>query len=465
MDTAQFFGGKAADLALQGKMSKDIDKTTRAIEEAKAKGLITDAQAQELTKGALNALIGGGAGGEDKELTSVPEVKQAIQRASGPGGEVNLSRAFGGDREDLALKMPTDESGRSWIMEPADQRAWARARSFNPSPTNPSKTGKTVLKVTTRPLPEGGSVRWSVPPDQTGRYTLAGGKKVQSGLKADVTGIRPGLAKIDFDVFDADGNSVESQKYDLSIPQFVTVDENSAFAQVVERFGLTAFKDDILIEAKGTCDNLLSDANVRLIWTMAPFSETLPAHLTSDLVTKVDLAGDPSGTFSGMLALLGVTLDRDGNSVHVGPTDFDEVIQIFPGAMTDPMITDLDDGVVATIQASIDAPPLTSNPAGALAVTVVGRVIGTSMAHEILHALVGAMFPLGAAHTNAQRDILRNGSGFTFEHLTGVQITDAANFPDAGSFTDIGRDHINRPQVDGTLPGITANFPVPPAFP
>ena len=467
LDTAQFFGGKAADLALQGKMAKDIDKATRTIQSAKDSGLITDAQAQELTKSAISGMIGAGAKAEDQKLTSVPEVKEAIQRATGAGGEVNVSRASGGEREDLALKMPTDDSGRPFIIEPADKQAWARQRSFGPSATNPSKSGRTVLKVTTRPIPEGGSVRWSVPPDQNGRYTLAGGLKVQSGLKADVTGLRPGKSKIDFDVFDADGTSIESQKYDLCIPQFVSVDENVDFAAVVQRFGLQDFKADILSEAKATCDNLLSDVNVRTVWMMAPFNETLPAHLTADLVTKADLGGDPSGPLASAVGLLGVTRDRNGSfttGALVGPTHFDEVIDIFPGAMTDPNATDIDDNVVATIQAALTAPPLTSTPEGALAVTVVGRVIGASLAHEILHSLVGFMFA-GNAHTNAQRDILRNGSAFTFEHLTGIQVASPTDFPAEGSFADLGADHINRPQVDGTLPGLQANFPVPPTFP
>jgi len=465
-DTAQFFGGKAADLALQAKMAKDIDKATRTIQSAKENGLITDAQAQGLTQSAIRAMIGSGAKPENPKLTSVPEVQQAIQRAAGAGGEINVSRSGGGEREDLGLKMPADGAGRPFIIEPADKRAWARQRAFGPSATNPSKTGRTVLKVTTRPIPEGGSVRWSVPPDQTGRYTLAGGLKVQSGLKADVTGLRPGKSKIDFDVFDADGNSIESQKYDLCIPQFVSIDENADFGAVVQRFGLQDFKTDILIEAKATCDHLLSDANVRTVWMMAPFNEKLPAHLTADLVTKADLGGDPSGPLASAVALLGVTRDRNGSfsaGALVGPTHFDEIIDIFPGAMTDPNATDIDENVVATIQAALSAPPQTSTPEGALAVTVVGRIIGTSLAHEILHSLVGFMFA-GNAHTQAQRDILRSGSGFTFEHLTGIQVTRSADFPASGSFVDLGADHINRPQVDGTLPGLQANFPVPPSF-
>lgn len=310
-------------------------------------------------------------------------------------------------------------------------------------------------------------MRWSVPPDQTGRYTLAVGKNVQSGLKANVSGIRPGRAKIDFDVFDADGKSLESQKYDLCIPQFVSVSTNVDFDTVLQSFGLQDFKNEILAEAKATCDNLLSDANVRTVWTTAPFNEKVPAHLTSDLVTVVDIGGAPNVPQAPSLGLLGLTRDRNGSfsaGALVGPTFFDEVIDVFPGAMTDAGATDIDDQVVAAIQAAIAAPPLTSNPANSLAVVAVGRIIGASLAHEIIHSLVGFMFPLGAAHTNAQRDLMRNGSAFTFEHLSGIQITDQANFPAQGSFTDLGADHINRPQVDGSLPGLQSSFPVPPAF-
>ena len=47
METAQFFGGKASDMALQAKMAKDIDKSMRTIKAAKDSGLITDKQAEE----------------------------------------------------------------------------------------------------------------------------------------------------------------------------------------------------------------------------------------------------------------------------------------------------------------------------------------------------------------------------------------------------------------------------------
>jgi hypothetical protein len=74
----------------------------------------------------------------------------------------------------------------------------------------------------------------------------------------------------------AHGNSIESQKYDLCIPQFVSVDENADFGTVVQRFGLQDFKTDILVEANSTCGHLLSDANVRTVWMMAPFNENCP---------------------------------------------------------------------------------------------------------------------------------------------------------------------------------------------
>ena len=60
LQTAQFFGEKAGNLALQARMNKDIDKTMRAIDSAKQQGLLNDDQAQQLTQGAIQSMIGAG---------------------------------------------------------------------------------------------------------------------------------------------------------------------------------------------------------------------------------------------------------------------------------------------------------------------------------------------------------------------------------------------------------------------
>jgi hypothetical protein len=453
---------KLADMASRAQSTGNAPQQLAAVQKAKDQGLVTDAVAADHASKILGQMHTPG-GDSAKPLTQEPDIQTAIQRASTTaGGEVNASRNTVDGREDVQLKFAGD-SDRPFIIEPADKAAWAGQRAFGPSATQPNITGVTVLKVTTRPIPQGGSVRWSVPPNQQGRFTLAGGQKVQSGLRADVSGIRPGISAIDFDVLDANGVSVESQKYPLCIPQFVAVNDSTPFDAVLAGFGLPSSidKDAVLSEAKTTCNALLSDGNVRTVWTMAPFNEVVPGHLGANMVTRVDISGNPP---PGRLSLLGTTKDRNLQTILVGPGEFDEFIQMFPGAMVDPFATDIDQIAIQTVQAAIAAPPLTSNPANSFAVKVVGRVLGATMAHEILHTLVGVVFPPpDRAHTNAARDLLRNGGAFTFEHLTGIQITNAAALP-AGGFTDLGPGHINRPQINGSLPPLQAAFPVPPVF-
>ena len=87
-------------------------------------------------------------------------------------------------------------------------------------------------------LPTGGSIRWSVPPSQAGRYTLAGGQSAQTGNKVDITALRPGLTEIDVEVRDAGGGGIESEKYALCIPQFITVDVDPTFDVLLGTFSI-----------------------------------------------------------------------------------------------------------------------------------------------------------------------------------------------------------------------------------
>jgi hypothetical protein len=177
-------------------------------------------------------------------------------------------------------------------------------------------------------------------------------------------------------------------------------------------------------------------------------------------LTNAEIAGDQ--TVPSKLDLLGVTFDREGVFVgldaSVGPFDFDEGILIFPGTCTS-FDTDIAENVVKLFQAVLGS--RRSSAETSIAVTVMGRLIGATLAHEIAHSLLGAHvsgFESGDAfHTSASRDILLPGESWAFEHMTGVR-------PAEGSFADIGAHHINRPQVDGSLPFIHEFYPVPPVF-
>lgn len=200
-------------------------------------------------------------------------------------------------------------------------------------PKSSDKSGRIRLSVRVPKLPAGGRIRWSVspnPPGHTGSITFAlpSGltSNVAEGDSVEILGLKPGRTAVDVEARDASDTRVESQKYQLMVPQFVTVDEHIDLQTVLDRVGLGNSKEFILREARETCDKLLAKANVRTVW----FGEKLPTHLTQDLVTKADIAGDPIDldTLSPipLEALFGEVRDRNGDDVLVGPDHFDEVI-------------------------------------------------------------------------------------------------------------------------------------------
>jgi len=93
-ESAQFFGGKAADLVLQSKMAKDIDKSMRTIKAAKDSGLITDKQAEELTQSAIRGMIGGGPEAPAKPMTT-DEVAKLANTAGANKANLNVTRPGG----------------------------------------------------------------------------------------------------------------------------------------------------------------------------------------------------------------------------------------------------------------------------------------------------------------------------------------------------------------------------------
>ncbi len=104
MGTAQFFGGKAASLALQGAMQKDIDKTLRTITDAKKSGLIDDAQAKVLAQNAIQGMVGGSTKA-GTSLASQPEVKKLLEKSAegNKKTKVALERNEGGASEKVNI--------------------------------------------------------------------------------------------------------------------------------------------------------------------------------------------------------------------------------------------------------------------------------------------------------------------------------------------------------------------------
>ena len=310
-----------------------------------------------------------------------------------------------------------------------------------------------------------GRKRWSVPPSQVGRFTLKGNARVQNGLTAEVTGTQPGLTAIDFDVLDASGKSIESQKYPLCIPQFVTVDVDLAFMALLQNYQLIDFEiDQVLGVAREVCNALLSRANVRTIWRA--LGEALPAQFGAgqpgaNMVTRATFQDT-----SGSAALYGQT------SAPFGPAVFDETIDIFAGAFDDPVSGNANenlDEVTNEVVSVLIGSGLMSSPQKDLGLQVLGRVYGETLAHEICHSLIGpTLTSLPDHHHNVPAvtgDLMNRGIDRAFEIRTGCSLN-------GGRVTTPLTDNLS------LLPGISAinvptglaqaqidlHFPVPPAF-
>src|SRR5262249_9858671 len=260
-----------------------------------------------------------------------------------------------------------------------------------------------------------------------------GGATARTGESVEVHGIRPGLSAVDVDVLDVGGTSVESIKFRLSVPQFVTINEDKApFEQALTAMHIDHLKGPILDEARQTSEYLLRTANVRLIWQIPPMAETVPVHMPANQVVAVTLRGDPP---PGSPGLEGRTNDV-GGVFGVGVAN--ETIDIWPGAFDnaipggDPTFVDTEtNALVIQLASQTISDPVMEG----FAIKVIGRLIGETMAHEIVHALIGAVHLPVIPDVN---DLMEVGGNRSFQQRTGLEDTahmspvDPANFADHG---------------------------------
>ena len=450
LSTAQAFGEKAANLALQGKMSKDIDRTMRAINSAKEQGLLNDDQARALTQGAIQSMIGAGPTTDPKPLNT-QDVEQLTQSAGANGAAVSVSRPSG---ETVSVDArPTAQDTPRPIIVLGTDTATGNRRAFNPS--THSLSGETTLSFSARNAPAGYGVRW-LPSEADALEVVS-----PTAETTVVKGKRPGRTRLDVALFDG-ATQVASTRLNLCVPQFVTIDEDAAaFSGVLAELKIDVRKADVLREARATCLHLLRTANVRTVWRMAPFNEVLPAHLDAALVTTATIKGEPAAAEPN---LFGVTR---GSASGLSAASFNETIELFPGAYDNPVagtsatMVDVESQAIL-LQIKTDAAPSTALLD--FTVKVFGRLIGETLAHEIVHSLLGNT--VGADFHNAPaiaNDLMNSGSERHFRQRTGIEDTalvspvDPANFIDHGIAAIGGLQAANQARMD-------AAFPVPPAF-
>lgn len=334
----------------------------------------------------------------------------------------------------------------------------ADARAFYPSRND--KSGEIELTARARNAPAGSTIHWTIPPGGGGAapYAITAPNAGTTRIRA----LRSGLHELDVTLRDGGGARLASVKLDLSIPQFVTIDEDAAaFDGVLANMMLDHLKHDVLRIMKGVCDHLLRTANVRTIWRMAPFNETLPAHLPAANVTTATIKGEPP---AGSPTLFGVTSHPGGGGHHV----LAETIEVYPGAYDNPLpgggVSDTEvDTQTQALAIELESRNVSDPDLEAFALQVYGRLFGETLAHEIVHSLLWTEIPTGHNSPPIPGDLMNAGGHRSFRQRTGFEDTarvspvDPANFIDHGLASISGLQPVNQARIDN-------RFPVPPAF-
>jgi competence ComEA-like helix-hairpin-helix protein len=440
--TATTFGTKAADLALQGKMSKDIDKAVKTIQAAKDQGLIDDGQASALTETAIRGMVGAGTT-NPKESSTTADVEELTRTAGSEQAAVSVTRPTG-EKIDVDAK-PASPDGVKPIIILTGDTASADTRAFRPSAND--KTLVIDVEATFRNAPDGASLRWSAP--KAGVLVIDN----PASARTRVRGVTPGRQDLDVELLDAGGVRIASMKLKLSVPQCVTITKDAAaFAQALSDAQLAGQENDVVADMKRTVENLLAKANARVFWQVGGLSEAVPAHVPAANVVVATLQNaDPGGDM--------------GRTTSAGAADtFNETITLFPGTFALPdTTTDLDTETQALI-----IQLQTSLPGNAallpIAVKVYGRLIGETAAHEIGHALLWDDIP-GDGHNSPSipNDIMNHGVGRTFEQRTGMENTVKVSPVLPEHYVDHGLNAIDRFQA-ANQGLIDAQWPVPPAL-
>lgn len=153
--SAQYYAGQAADLtklALQGKMSKDMDRVIDKIEDSKSKGLITDQQANELTQKAINSAIGAGAVSNKSSASEEAAKKMseaqtsAVQAVAAKGGSFAVRNTDGSTLEAEVTETVTSDSNNTEASG-VDYMASAVSSLTNDSTVAPDSWGADLVDV------------------------------------------------------------------------------------------------------------------------------------------------------------------------------------------------------------------------------------------------------------------------------------------------------------------------------
>lgn len=324
-----------------------------------------------------------------------------------------------------------------------------------------SKSGEITLEAEVTNMPVGGSVEWSCANPAAVSFDSPNANQTK------VTALVPGKQQVTFRVLDSAGTEMSSMIVPLAIPQFVQVVEDTAkFDAALTAYGLDTVKSSVLDVVKATTEQLTSTANVRIVWNLGSLNDSLPAQFSG------------AGTAANNLTVATIENDNPTNALYgmtffvagaYGPSVLNETIKMWPANFADPVIhalpgSNVDDAVLQIVT-EMNSMDLTDLRLMELKINAIGRLLGESLAHEIIHSLIGKIDNPNGTRTDhnspaiAAGCIMNPGSNRSFQHRTGIEISDLANFPDIGSYTDHGTNTINTPSAQ-IQTQIDQDFPV-----
>jgi hypothetical protein len=430
-------------------------------------GAVDLAGAQQLASKAVKNLGSGGTGASDSWAATSPEERfdnlQVLKAAKEQGLITNdeARRAAAGQvgGTDGTSDAGTLDDKAGVVSLDFDQNTTVGQRAFSPGNYLEARvadaSGVTTMRATVRNAPAGATYAWSLTPPGAGRILATG------ALTTQVECGDPGLATISFAVQDGAGKKVISVDRALCVPQFVVVDEDAAAFDVqLASYRLKDVKTVLLERTRAVVDLLLRNANVRVLWRVAPFNNALPPQFlagggAAGKYNQLTIHGSPP-----MPGLAGAT-----GAAGVGPVKPNEKIDVWPGAYTSPA-SDVGPDVAAFVT-KLASMNVTDPQIKSLWIDAVSRLLGETMAHEIHHALLGTAGFDGGGHNlySIPWDLMNRGIDRTWVQRTGIEVVDPVAFPAPGSYRDGGL-----PAISGLVPAsgnqakVDAVFPVPPAF-
>ena len=426
------------DLVSKGQRSQDVSKL-KEIKEAVDKKQITPETGERLNDATLKKIESEAQKPVKPSLTgaavSAAEKGQAV-KASSSDADGNVETLDTGRKEDV-ISLKIDLSKNDAIT-----RAFGR-----PS----DKTGVITVQALFENLPATSTIEWSA------KRPAAIKIKDKNLASTQISCIEPGLTDLVMTVTSDKGVLLKQATVPLCVPQFITIDEDKPlFDQFLADFQLGDVKEELLRRAKSICETLLQTCNLRLVWTLPPFNERLPAQFT----------GAAANYFSTVV----IKNDNPANPGTVGEqfgpnpaaSSFNDTAELYPseyqriGVDIDPEVADFISTFVALQFNDVELKTLW--------IEVMSRMIGETLAHEILHSVTATNVPL-FIHNQPPiaNDILNEGGDRSFVQRTGIEIINAVNFPnDKASYRDGGSPLSMLTKA--TQDKVDLTFPVPPKF-